>query len=286
MNLGHLSHEIPLKAIEILKTIPRNNLLKKNNNSQVEPEMLNSPLLIDDFIRSVLKKDFNNSRIEASKIIAMSDNPVSIFEVLMELSIPNFNLLGPITYSIYRAGKFSKNDFMNFIDILIASDIRFLYEKKFEKKKINPIIFFPRFKKKKNNLHSLVLFCLALRLWNNESPRQLNFQKNILLFFERNFEVDNEKKNKFQPLNKTFSSLPEVLETKDPMYVSSFLYQSKKTLNWEWSIELLKRYDNNPKIKEKYLFIDSILYLVKNLRNEFLISLSKYLIYFDENYNK
>tara|TARA_A100001037_G_scaffold79190_1_gene71131 strand:- start:8191 stop:9261 length:1071 start_codon:yes stop_codon:yes gene_type:complete len=286
MNLGHLSHAIPLKAIEILKTIPRNNLLKKNNNSKVEPEMLNSPLLIDDFIRSVLKRDFNTSRIEASKIIAMSDNPVSIFEVLMELSIPNFNLLGPITYSIYRAGKFSNNDFMNFIDILIASDIRFLYEKKFEKKKINPIIFFPRFKKKKNNLHSLVLFCLGLRLWNNESPRQLNFQKNILLFFERNFEVDNEKKNKFKPLNKTFSSLPEVLETKDPMYVSSFLYQSKKTLNWEWSIELLKRYDNNSKIKEKYLFIDSILYLVKNLRNEFLISLSQYLIYFDENYNK
>ena len=94
------------------------------------------------------------------------------------------------------------------------------------------------------------------------------------------------KKNKFKPLNKTFSSLPEVLETKDPMYVSSFLYQSKKTSNWEWSIELLKRYDNNSKIKEKYLFIDSILYLVKNLRKEFLISLSQYLIYFDENYNK
>ena len=87
-------------------------------------------------------------------------------------------------------------------------------------------------------------------------------------------------------MNKTFSSLPEALETKDPMHVSSFLYQSKKTLNWKWSIELLKRYDNNSKIKEKYLFIDSILYVVKNLKNEFLISLSQYLIYFDENNNK
>ncbi len=286
MNLGNLSPTIPLKAIEILKTIPNKNLIKKNNNLQIKPEMLNSPLLIDHFIKSVLQNDYNNSRIEASKIIAMSDNPISIFEVLMELSIPNFNLVGPLTYSIYRAGRFSNNEFMNFIDILIDSNISFLHQKQIEKKEFIPTTFFPRFEKKQQNFHSIILFCLGLRLCKNESPRQLNFQKNILLFFEKNFEFHNEKKKKFKPLDKTFNSLTDVLDTKDPIQISSFLYQSKKTLNWRWSIELVKRYENNSKIKEKYLFVDSILYLVKNLENEFLISLSQYLIHFDENYNK
>ena len=85
--------------------------------------MLNSPLLTDVFIKSVLQKNHKIAELEASKIIAMSDNPISVLEVLMELSIPNFNLLGPLTYSIYRSGRFANSEFMIFINILIQSNI-------------------------------------------------------------------------------------------------------------------------------------------------------------------
>lgn len=286
LNLKNPSYEIVLKAIDVLLNIPSQKINLKNKKVEIDSQMLNSPLLTNIFIKSVLQNNHKTAKLEASKIIAMSDNPISVLEVLMELSIPNFNLLGPLTYSIYRSGRFANSEFMIFINILIESNITFNYEKNLNKVDTDPIVFFPILNEENQNFNSLVLYAIGLRLWNYESPRQLNFQNNIISFFEKNFKVNQNKNNQFKVSKKSVNSLIEGLDKKDPILISSFLYHSKSSSTWNWPVELVMRYDNNSNMTHKYLFIDSIQFLIKNLNNDYLFLLSEYLISFDKHLSK
>jgi len=287
LNLEKPSSEIVLRAIEILLQNSSDQINNFKNKININPEILNSPLLTDVFSRSVINNDYKIARIEASKIIAMSDNPISILEVLMELSIDNFNELGPLTYSLYRTGRFSNENFMNFIDILINPNIKnFNFKKnKLINKKKDLRIFLPNLFERQKDINLIIFFSIALRLWINESPRQLNFQNGLFSFYKKNFEIIDFKEMKIKPSKAFFKSINKALDSKDPILVASFLLNSKTSFKSNWPIELINRYDKSFQSEQKYLFIDSIQFLVKNLDNDYLISLSKYLIFFDNKYS-
>jgi len=177
LNLEKPSTEIVLRAIEILLQNLSNQIDSSKSEININSEILNSPLLTDVFSRSIINNDYKIARIEASKIIAMSDNPISILEVLMELSIDNFNELGPLTYSLYRTGRFSNENFMQFIDILINPNIKKLNFKKNKliNKKKDLRVFLPNLFNKKKDINLIIFFFIVLKLWLNEILIYFNF---------------------------------------------------------------------------------------------------------------
>ncbi|MEE2876357.1 MAG: hypothetical protein VX822_01055 [Candidatus Neomarinimicrobiota bacterium] len=226
------------------------------------PIMLNQPLFTQEFIWAVAEADREKAVLEAAKILAVSDNPSVVIEIVMEIATHHMERIGSFAYSVYRSATFSGRDAIGDFLILLLSA---LTDEPWplapvEGNTTSSLTPYLEDVLRRGDDPAFCQFATAARLWSVDSVRQPGFRKGLLVWAQEMFEASAELEHNGSTDGVSAQvSIMTALDEGNISKLSSAVAQARAQNDWSWPTLVAERWIELASGKRsRFLFLDSL----------------------------
>ena len=264
-NLASLRLDSPSRSIaEAAVTIC---MKLKQKKQEVEltiptPEMLNQPLFTQEFVWAVGEADREKAVLEAAKISAVSDNPASVIEVMMEISTYHMDRIGSFVYSVFRSAVFSGVDSSEkFVKLLLSALTTEPWPMEvLESNAVASLTPYLEDALTKDDHSVISRFAAGERLWRADSVRQSGFRKGLSVWVAERFEVSAEQESNDTMVGATEKAgILMALDEGNVSTLSNAISQARDQEDWSWPVSVAERWiQSSCRDGSQFLILDSL----------------------------
>ncbi|MBH31235.1 MAG: hypothetical protein CMG71_04495 [Candidatus Marinimicrobia bacterium] len=231
------------------------------------PEMLNRPLFTQEFIQAIGEAERERAVLEAAKISAVSDNPVSVIEIMMEIATYHMDRIGSFVYGIFRSAVFSGRDSSEtFVKLLLTAlmDEPWLMDVA-EGNATASLAPYLQDALAKDDHSVIYLFAVGERLWQADSVRQPGFRKGLSVWAADRFEASAEQGSNDSIVSSTEKAdILTHLDDENAISLSNAISQAREQQDWSWPVSIAERWiQSSCGDSSQFLLLDSLQSLLR-----------------------
>ncbi len=287
-NLASLRLDFPSRSIaEEAATICMKLKLEKQEMELTVPmpEMLNQPLFTQEFIRAIGEAEREKAFLEAAKISAVSDNPASVIEIMMEIATYHMDRIGSFVYGIFRSAVFSGGGFSDkFVKLLLSA----LTDEPWPIDVVDGntmASLTPYLEDALAKDDQLVIFRFAAgkRLWQADNVRQSGFRKGLSFWAAERFDTSAEEEINGSMVSATGKAdIITALDEGNSLLLSNAILQRREQQDWSWPVSVAERWiQSDCGAGSQFLLLDSLQSLSRTAPTKLIPVISERLLVTD-----